>query len=395
MAAVMKKPSANKARSFLPKRGLARLVARSRVKRPAAAGIPYTRSTSKAGKSRRDRIAPSRSMLSFSTPVPQTSAIVMLKKDGMIRVLGLWDTCKACGAPLSNETYYKDFRAWSKRCSSRSCRCRYDVMAGHPFFGTPSKGSLSLSLQAMMLCCFLSKLTISATHMMTGIPGITVQRFFDKVRTHLVSYVTRKQDEVLLSDEGFWTDVEVDEVTLSKMDDGSENKPISWVQYLGIIRRGHPATLILVPLPIRSTVRRAPGPGPILRSVWEEIAGKYVRDKGNIILHTDSARAYKKVISGTVHTAVIHQVKKVEGVWVQPSFVTTETLDLPDGGKIRVRAGTQFIDGIWRIIRKDIRDSLRHSRPELVDKLVRVSQWRYWNQDQDLYSAMARTMPWA
>ena len=241
----------------------------------------------------------------------------------------------------------------------------------------------------------ISKLTISASHMMTGIPSATIERFFDKIRLHLASYVTLKQDEVLLSDDGFWSDVEVDEVTLTKMDDGSDKKPMSWVQYLGIVRPGHPATLILVPLPVRTTVRRAPGPGPILKSVWQEIANKYVQDKGNIIIHTDSARAYKKVIPGTAHTAVVHQVKKVQGVWVQPAFVRTETVDLPDGSKLRVKAGTQLIDGVWRIIRRDIRDSLRHSRLELVDKLVRVSQWRYWNQDRDLYTAMAKTMPWA
>ena len=120
-----------------------------------------------------------------------------------------------------------------------------------------------------------------------------------------------------------------------------------------------------------------------------------MKDKGNIIIHTDSARAYKKVIPGIARTAVIQQVKKIEGKWVQPAFVRTEMLDLPDGTRIRVKAGTQFIDGVWRIIRKDIKDSLTHSRPELVDKLVRVSQWRYLNQDQDLYTAMAKSMPWA
>ena len=384
-----------KAKAFLPKRGLARLASRSCRKRPAAFGVPYTRSTTKVGTVRRDRMKPVRSMMDFSTPVPQTNAITTLKQDGFIHALGRWDVCHACGAPLANETYYKDFRAYSKRCTSKKCRCRYDVLCGHPFFGVPSKGALSLSLQAVLLCCFLGKLTISSTHMLTNVPGITIQRFWDKIRTHLTDYVTTKQDEIMLADGDFWSDIEVDEVTLSKMDDGSEHKPITWVQYLGIMRRGHPATLILVPLPARSTVRRAPSPGPILKSVWQEIANKYVKDKGNIIIHTDSARAYKKVIPGTAHTAVIHQVKKIEGKWVQPAFVRTEMLDLPDGTRIRVKAGTQFIDGVWRIIRKDIKDSLRHSRPELVDKLVRVSQWRYWNQDQDLYTAMAKSMPWA
>ena len=230
----------------------------------------------------------------------------------------------------------RTFRHIPNDALTKKCRCRYDVLCGHPFFGVPAKGALSLSLQSMPLRCFLGKLTISSTHMLTNVPGITIQRFWDKVRNHLTDYVTTKQDEIMLADGDFWSDIEVDEVTLSKMDDGSEHKPITWVQYLRIMRRGHPATLILVPLPARSTVRRAPGPSPILKSVWQEIPNKYVKDKGSIIIHTDSARAYKKVIPGTAHTAVIHQVKKIEGKWVQPAFVRTEMLDLPDGSRIRL-----------------------------------------------------------
>ena len=382
---VLKKPSASKANAFIPRTGLARLIARTRSRRSStSSSVPYTRSTSKIGTVRRDRIKPTRTMLDFATPNVSPTSILVLKKDGLIRNRDRFDKCEECDGKLAKDKYYAEFRRWSRRCTSRSCRCRYDVLGNHPFFGSPGKGSLSLSVQSTLLCCFLSKLTIAAAHTMTGVPGISIQRFYDKVRIHIASFVKLKQDEILLSDENMWTDVEVDEVTLSKTDDGSDQKPISWVQYLAIIRRGHPASLILVLLPVRSTVRRAPGPGPILKAVWDEIAAKYVKDKGNIVIHTDSARAYRKVIPGTMHTAVVHQVKKVNGVWVQPAFVRTETLELPD-----------FIDGVWRFLRKDSRDSLRHSKPELVEKLVRVSQWRYWTQDQDLYSALSRTMPWA
>ena len=43
---------------------------------------------------------------------------------------------------------------------------------------------------------------------------------------------------------------------------------------------------------------------------------------------------------------------------------------MAQASKMTVRAGTQFIDGVWRILRRDIRESMRHSNPELVDKLV-------------------------
>ena len=49
------------------------------------------------------------------------------------------------------------------------------------------------------------------------------------------------------------------------------------------------SSLILVPLPPRSTSARAPGPGPLLKRDWAPIASKYVQGQ-RVVMHTDSAK---------------------------------------------------------------------------------------------------------
>ena len=48
-------------------------------------------------------------------------------------------------------------------------------------------------------------------------------------------------------------------------------------------------TLILVPLPPRSTLARAPDPGPLLKRDWQPIAAKYVEGQ-RVVMHADSAK---------------------------------------------------------------------------------------------------------
>ena len=241
---------------------------------------------------------------------------------------------------------------------------------------------------------FLYKVPSYATHYHTGLTHATIERFNDKVRQHLRDYVIAKQEEIVLNDSTSWVDIEVDEVTISKYHTKSKTQPVAWVQYLGIIRRGHPESLILVPMPVRQTGLRAPGPGPLLLKVWEKISKQYITKNKRLIIHTDAARAYRKPIDGTLHTAIMHQMKKIDGVWVKPQFTRREDLELPDGTILTVRAGTQFVDGLWCVIKREIKNSRRNSNPDLVDKLIRVVQWRYWNQAKDLYAAMSETMPW-
>ena len=80
-------------------------------------------------------------------------------------------------------------------------------------------------------------------------------------------------------------------------------------------RRGHAHRLVLKPLLILNTRQRAPGLGPISSEEWAPIK-EHDLENNNLVLHTDSAKAYKVPITGVVHTRVVHQIKKVNGVWL-------------------------------------------------------------------------------
>eukprot|EP00971_Amphidinium_carterae_P331198 6464622-Amphidinium_carterae.1 len=82
-----------------------------------------------------------------------------------------------------------------------------------------------------------------------------------------------------------WVDCEADEVTVKKRCAG--NNETLWTEYLGIVRRGAPATLVLLEL---ETVRRAPGPGPLRREECLKIGAQWIAGQ-SVVLHSDSAKA--------------------------------------------------------------------------------------------------------
>ena len=98
-----------------------------------------------------------------------------------------------------------------------------------------------------------------------------------------------------------WPDVEADEATFGKkpLADGR----VIWNNYLGLVQRGVPSSLVIVKLPSRTTSKRSPGPGPLLLKHWLPVAEKYVSGRG-IVLHTDSAKAYMKEFPRMAHTRV-------------------------------------------------------------------------------------------
>eukprot|EP00971_Amphidinium_carterae_P200412 3976981-Amphidinium_carterae.2 len=64
---------------------------------------------------------------------------------------------------------------------------------------------------------------------------------------------------------------------------------VFWTQYLGVMRRGCPGSLILIKMRERTTIARAPGPGPLRTEEWLEV-GRPILEGKKIILHTDSAQ---------------------------------------------------------------------------------------------------------
>eukprot|EP00971_Amphidinium_carterae_P206204 4092004-Amphidinium_carterae.2 len=93
-----------------------------------------------------------------------------------------------------------------------------------------------------------------------------------RIRTHVQAYT--KQDGITYGSPDYIVEVEVDEVTICRYARGDAEKPISWLGYVGMIERGVPSSLKLVQLPIRNTVLRAPGPGPLTIADWLPMARK-------------------------------------------------------------------------------------------------------------------------
>ena len=179
-----------------------------------------------------------------------------------------------------------------------------------------------------------------------------------------------------------------------------QKKPakMSWPgNWLGIIVRGDPTQLILEELPLRTTELRAPGPGPIMLEHWQPLSEKWLAGR-KLIVHTDSAKAYKRKIRGCLHDAVVHKKRRVHmnGVWkwLKPVYTKVVKHKLPDTRKtIKVQAGTQYIDGFWRILKANVRVWTK-ANAALLRKLVRTSQLRYWSRGKDFYVEAAKAIKW-
>ena len=74
--------------------------------------------------------------------------------------------------------------------------------------------------------------------------------------------------------------------------DGPERA--EWEQWLGLVERGKPDTLVLKRMNAAETLGRPPGPGPIQKAQWQPVAEEMLIGR-SVILHTDSVKAYSSV----------------------------------------------------------------------------------------------------
>jgi len=110
----------------------------------------------------------------------------------------------------------------------------------------------------------------------------------------------------------------------------------------------------------------------------------------HIILHTDGARAYKTKVNGVAREAIAHCKKRArtkgKRSWKDPVYTKLVVQTLPDGTKVRVKAGTQIIDNSWRSIKSCLKGlSLKPGSLRMV-AAIRSAQWLYWSRGQDLWA---------
>ena len=122
------------------------------------------------------------------------------------------------------------------------------------------------------------------------------------IKEYLFNFVTKEQDNITFhSCKGHWPDVEVDECTFGKI--SVDDESTSWHNYVGLVQRGRPSSLSTYSTSWRCHYKKGPGPGPIRLRDWQPIGRKFLSHKG-VVLHTDSARAYKWKMPLVAHTRV-------------------------------------------------------------------------------------------
>ena len=279
-----------------------------------------------------------------------------------------------------HRTKFKKF--W--RCSSKKCKRRIFATTFHPVF---NEGRQSTPLSRQAACLFNAVLTVQQNHSMVqlSLNHKTVESIYRKWRKTCAKDTAQQQENIELGNGITWTQVEADEVTLAKRLAGNpdEFKPLEWDSYLGLMVRGRPETLVLIYLGARRTRIRSPGPGPLTRELWIPIAAKWLQGK-KVILLTDSARAYTAEIPGVRNAPVVHKLKKVGGRWIKPQYVVQEEVKLDDGSSMLIKKGTQYIDGFWKHLKKQLKNSTKHDN-KTVDEHLRCAQWRMWHQGQDMW----------
>ena len=122
---------------------------------------------------------------------------------------------------------------------------------------------------------------------------------------------------------------------------------------------------------------------------WKPRARQHLQNR-RVVLHSDSARSYRMKVPGMLHDAVVHKKKRVKRggkwIWLKPNYVKISTHKLPDGSKLKTKAGTQIIDRAWRFIKERLRKNQNAKTSSAMLTLqVRSAQWEYWHRNDDLW----------
>lgn len=173
----------------------------------------------------------------------------------------------------------------------------------------PAKGQKDILLlcKAVLYSCVLPASALSSIHILLDMNHKAVERIEKSLAFARKAYVESHQKAMSFGfAKGKWMEVEADEAVFDKFLLPSEDSPVQsrvmkWEQWLGMVARGKPASLVLIRLPCVTTRKRAPGPGAIKKVHWTKIAKTWLKGR-NIILHTDSARSYKAKVAGASMT---------------------------------------------------------------------------------------------
>ena len=390
-----------------PKRGKRRAARKptNKMQKKPPNHVPYVRHGKPTAKSRKDRSRWCRSLQDFLNK-GEKHVIDTLKVDG---ILPEWKgvRCPWCSAgvlgPLTKGSQKSG--SWHHRCNrGRTCGRRVAPHDFHPIF-VHGKGQSTTPLdeQATMLFCALAGCSQAAALRILPKNHKAAEGIYARLHQTQARFVRYEEKKIKFGFGQGWEDVEADEVDLGKGEDPDAKPnsptPIAWEQWGGIVQRGAPETLVLFRLDPAKAKRRAPGPGPIRKRDWLPKARKWLADR-RVILHTDGAKTYKLKLHGVKHDFVVHKSKRIvvrgRPVWLKPKFAKVCWHNIAEEGRPKkqlwVQAGTQIIDRIWGLLRKDLGQTSRGPNSRTLETRIRAFQWAYWNRDNDLWQETGRML---
>ncbi|CAK0890777.1 unnamed protein product [Prorocentrum cordatum] len=346
-------------------------------RRKQAEKVEYVRHGKRTVKSRKGRETWCRNYDSFHGKTADRMVDLHLE-DG---ILLDWEgrTCPHCGVGTCGARVQDDNRGPHWRCNSGSlCGKTVNPCTAHPVFKSGGGcQSSSLSTKAKVLFCLTLGMTTAEIHLLTGAGHKMIEDMSAAVATARQIYVEKKEPNVVFGDKAQrrWFDAEADEsVFRAQLSDDGRSKARE--QWAGVVERGRPDSLVLWKTQPGGTEANAPGPGAIKKTDWAPFLKRRLENR-KVILHSDGARSYKTRASGLVRDHVVHCKKRKKigrkWVWLKPVYSKVVTHKLPDGSKIRVRAGAQIIDRAWGRIAAS----------------VRSAQFENWNKGKDMWAATA------
>lgn len=391
-----KKPSAFTAMS--PKKGKDRLIQRGlATKRHTKlyTCTPYVRDATTPA-CRRDRQTWSTSLKAI-LGMTEAQLVRMCVRDGILDSLG-GRSCPHCGAGKLGNLQPVAGRGLRYRCARKGCQKFALPWCKHPLFSVGSGiSALPFKDQCAALFCLLSGATGATTHRILGdVNHKVVERMRSSLHAELTSFVEKKEEGVVFGTGDGWEDVEGDEAVFGKgTASDTADDLVSWEQWAGLVQRGKPETLILFRTNSCMTVPRAPGPGAITKVDYKQMADRYLKGR-NVILHTDSAKAYALRVPGVLHDSVRHSKQRVKignkTVWKPACYTKLVTHKLPSGKSIRTKGGTQVIDRVWRFIRSKLVGQTKQPGTLKVRRAIRAAQWLYWKRDGDLWQEIGKVL---
>ena len=379
-----------------PKRGKARAVMKSNVKKkPASAyqDVPYVRHGRATVKSRPERSSWEMTLTSLMA-ASESELIAMLLKDGFLVDLEGTE-CSSCQLAKLGKLQDYAGKGLRHRCKAKSCQRYVLPYADHPIFSTGTgKGAAALKPQANVLFCAVAGVPASTRHVLTGCSHKLIEAIYARLDDARKRFVEREEGNIVYGKGKAWKDVEADEVDVRRRDlgvsEGDGKNTVVWEQWAGVVKRGSARTLMLFRLNPKRATRRAPGPGPIRKEEWRNFAQKHLKGR-RVVLHTDGARSYQLRVAGVLHDHVVHMKKRCvsadgEATWISPKFVKVFTHELPEGGRVDVKGGTQVIDRFWEHLRAHLKHRASPPGSEALERRIRSAQWTYWNKGEDLWA---------